>query len=124
MLVGAAVTGVQNVAIATIAGTLTAVGSIALGARPGRVLMSVTGSAGMLAFVPWTIAHFFPGEGRAPLLILVAGAVLVAVAVGMTRQAGRFRRELGAGGGTTGSERGGVGLDAEEQAPEGLVEPR
>lgn len=124
MLVGAAVTGVQNVAIATIAGTLTAVGSIALGARPGRVLMSVTGSAGMLVFVPWTIAHFFPGEGRVPLLILVAGAVLVAVAVGMTRQAGRFRRELGAGGGTTGSERGGVGLDAEEQAPEGLVEPR
>ena len=130
MLGGAAVTGVQSVAVATIAGTLTAVGSIALGARPGRVLMSVTGSVGLLVFVPWTIAHFFPGEGRAPLLILVAGAVLVAVAVGMTRQAGRFRRELGPGadaagpGHADGSERAGVDVDADEQPTEGLVQTR
>ncbi len=54
----------------------------------GQVLLSVFGSLGLLIDVPWTIGWFFPGEGRAPLLILVSGAVILAVAVALTRMAG------------------------------------
>ena len=73
----------------------TAIGCIAVGMLPGRVLMSVVGSVGLLAFVPWAIAHFFPGEGRAPLLIVVSGALIVAVAVLMAAQSTRWRDEVG-----------------------------
>lgn len=119
MLVGAAVVATQSVGVATLAGVATAVGCIAVGTLPGRVLMSVVGSAGLLAFVPWTIAHFFPGEGRAPLLIVVSGALIMAVAVLMAAQSTRWRDELGGP-----LQRRGVDVDADEGASEGLVEPR
>ena len=93
-IVGAAVTGTESVAVATMAGLVTSVALLAVGTQPGRVLLSATGSLGLLVFVPWSIAHFFPGEGRAPLLILVSGVVIVVVAVLLTRLGGRFRREL------------------------------
>lgn len=92
---GAAITGMQSVAIATVFGLATSICLIALGTIPGRVLMSLFGSLGLLINVPWAIGHFFPGEGRAPLLILVSGAVIVGVAVWLTRMGGRFRSELG-----------------------------
>jgi len=92
---GAALTGVQWHGFAPIFGIVTAVGLVALGMLPGQVLMSVLGSVGLLVNVPWTIGWYFPGEGRAPLLILVSGALILAVAVLLTRMGGRFRRELG-----------------------------
>lgn len=91
---GAAVTATQSVAFATLFGLATAVALIALGTVPGRVLMSLFGSLGLLVNVPWSILHFFPGEGRAPLLILASGTVIVAVAVWLARMGGRLRREL------------------------------
>ena len=91
---GAAITGVQSPAFATLFGLVTAIGLIALGTVPGRVLLSLFGSLALLVNVPWAILHFFPGEGRAPLLILASGAVIVLVAVWMARLGGRFRREL------------------------------
>lgn len=91
---GAAIVGRQSEAGATVFGLLTAVALLALGMLPGRVLLSVFGSLGLLVNVPWAIAHFFPGENRAPLLIAVAGLVLVGVAVVLTRMGGRFRTEL------------------------------
>lgn len=91
---GAAVTGAQSVAFATTFGLLTAVALLALGMLPGRVLLSVAGSLGLLVNVPWAIQHWFPGQGRAPLLIAVAGLVLILVAVMLTRMGGRFRKEL------------------------------
>ena len=94
IVAGAAVTGTQSVAFATIFGLLTAVTLIAVGTIPDRVLMSLFGSAGLLINVPWAIAHFFPGEGRAPLLILVSGVLIVVVAVWLTRQGGRIRHEF------------------------------
>jgi hypothetical protein len=121
MLVGAAVTGVQSQAFATLFGVTTAIVLVAVGMLPGRVLMSVLGSIGLLAFVPWSISHFFPGEGRAPLLILVSGALIVGIAVLLTRQGKRFRRELRAG---TESEARRVDVDTEEHPTEGLVETR
>jgi len=118
---GAAITGIQSAGVATLFGVATAVGFVMAGMFPGRVLMSLFGSAGLLVFVPWTIAHHFPGEDRAPLLILVSGALLVAIAVLLTRQGGRFRRELG---GDRSSDARGVDVDAEEHPAEGLVQTR
>jgi hypothetical protein len=91
---GAAATGFQSVAVATLAGLLSALAMLALGTQRGLVLMSVTGSVGLLVNVPWAIAHFFPGENRAPLLIAVSGLLIVAIAVVLTRMGGRFRTEL------------------------------
>jgi hypothetical protein len=57
-----------------------------------RLLLSVLGSVGMLVNVPWIIVWFFPGEGRVPLLTLISGALILAVAVLLARQGGRHHR--------------------------------
>lgn len=94
VLVGPAITGVQSLALATLFGLFVALVLIVLGISPGRVLLSMFGLAGLLVYVPWTIAHFFPGEGRAPLLITVSGLLIVIVAVVLARLSGRIRTEL------------------------------
>ena len=81
IVAGAAVTAMQSEDFGTVFGLLTAVALLAVGTMPDRVLLSLAGSLGLLVNVPWSINHFFPGEGRAPLLILVSGVVIVAVAV-------------------------------------------
>lgn len=91
---GAALTGAQWSGFAPIFGLITAIALVAAGTIPGRVLLSLFGSLGLLINVPWAIAHFFPGEGRAPLLIMVSGALIIAVAVLLARMGGRVRREL------------------------------
>ncbi|MGA0878201.1 MAG: DUF2157 domain-containing protein [Ilumatobacteraceae bacterium] len=94
VLVGPAITATQSEALATIAGLIMSVVFITLGTLPGRVLLSMFGLVGLLAYVPWTIAHFFPGEGRAPLMISVSGLLIVVIAVVLSRLSGRIRREL------------------------------
>ena len=76
-LVGAAVTGVESEDFATVYGVVLAVLLVAAGTVPGHILVSVAGLIGLVAFIPWGIAHFFPGDDRAPLIVLVVG-VLVA----------------------------------------------
>lgn len=96
MLVGgAAITASQVVGFATLFGLATSLCLIALGSRPGRALMSVFGLMGTVVFIPWMIGHFFPGEGRVPLLIIVSGLLLVIVAVVLTRVGPRLRGEVG-----------------------------
>jgi hypothetical protein len=97
VLVGAAVVGAQWDEVAPLAGIVTGLGLLALGMLPGRVLLSVTGSLGLLVNIPWTIGRFFPGERRA-VLILVSGALILLIAALMTRLRGRFRGELGRSG--------------------------
>jgi hypothetical protein len=92
---GAALTGTQWPSFAPVFGVVTAVALIALGTLPGQVLLSVFGSVGLLVNVPWAIARFFPGEGRAPLLVMVTGGLIIGVAVLLARSGSRFRRELG-----------------------------
>lgn len=92
---GAALIGVQSVAFATTFGLVSAVALVAFGMLPGHVLLSVFGSVGLLVNVPWAIAHFFPGEGRVPLLITVSGVLIIAVAVLLARSGKRLRSELG-----------------------------
>jgi hypothetical protein len=94
MLGGAAVIGAQWAGVAPIVGLATSLGLLALGMLPGRVVLSFVGSLGLLVNVPWVIGHFFPGENRAPLLILVSGLVLLAVAILLTRMRARFGTEL------------------------------
>lgn len=95
MLVGgAALTATQYMGFATIFGLVTSIALVAFGARPGHALMSVFGLIGIVVFIPWLISHFFPGEGRVPLLIIVSGLVLVGAAVILTRLGGRLRGEV------------------------------
>ena len=94
LLVGAAVCGAQNSGFAPIYGLLTAIGLIALGTRSGMAIMSLFGSLGLLINVPWLIAHFFPGRGRAPFLILISGLLIMGVAVLLARSGGRIRQEV------------------------------
>jgi hypothetical protein len=91
---GAAITGSQVVGFATLFGLATSMCLIAYGSQPGRALMSVFGLVGILVFIPWMIGHFFPGEGRVPLLIIVSGLLLVVVAVVLMRVGGRLRGEV------------------------------
>jgi hypothetical protein len=89
LLIGAAVTATQVSGMGPILGIVAAVGLVALGTRRGEAPVSVLGSAGLLANVPWAISHFFPGEGQVPLAIVVTGALLVAIAVRLARSSGR-----------------------------------
>jgi hypothetical protein len=90
---GAALTGTQVPGAATLFGILTAAALLVLGTRPGWAAVSTVGAIGLLIHVPWAIAHFFPGEGRAPLLITVSGALLMLMAFVLTRLAPRLRAE-------------------------------
>lgn len=74
---GAAVTGVESTDFAVVYGLILAVLLVAAGTTPGHIAVSIVGLAGLVGFVPWGIAHFFPGEHRAPLIVVVVG-VLVA----------------------------------------------
>lgn len=96
LLGGAALSATQWPGLAPVLGLITAGALVALGMLPGRVLLSLLGSLGLLINVPWLIAWFFPGDGRAPLLILISGSLILALAVFLSRQRNRFRRELAA----------------------------
>lgn len=97
LLGGAALTGVQWAGFAPLFGIATSVALVALGMLPGQVLLSLLGSIGLLINVPWAVSWYFPGEGRAPLLIMVTGGLIIAIAVALTRMGGRFRSDLGSG---------------------------
>lgn len=95
IVAGAAVCGAQAPGFAALFGIANAVALLVLGMRPGRVVLSAVGALGLLGNVPWAISWFFPGENRAPLLIMVSGALIIAAAVLMTRLSGRFKSEMG-----------------------------
>jgi hypothetical protein len=95
VLGGAALTWSQWHGAAPLLGIATAIALVGFGTLPGHVLLSILGSVGLLVNVPWAIGWFFPGEGRAPLLIMVTGALIIAVAVLLTRMGGRLKHDLG-----------------------------
>ena len=94
-LAGAAVCGAQAPGFAALFGIVNAAALLVLGMRPGRVVLSAVGALGLLGNVPWAIGWFFPGENRAPLLIMVSGALIIGAAILMTRLSGRFKSEMG-----------------------------
>ena len=89
---GAALTWSQWHGAAPLFGIGTAVALVVAGALGGHALLSLAGAGGLVVNVPWAIAWFFPGEGRVPLVVLVVGLFLVAIAVFIGRDRGR--REL------------------------------
>lgn len=97
MIGGAALTGVQWSWLAPLFGIATALGLLALGALPGHLDLSILGSLGLVVNVPWAVGRFFPGEGRVPLLIMVAGVLIVASAVLLARSGDRFHHGAGPG---------------------------
>ncbi|HEU5084863.1 MAG TPA: DUF2157 domain-containing protein [Acidimicrobiales bacterium] len=92
MLGGAALTGVGSTALAPLLGIATAVGLLALGAWSEELRHSVLGALGLLVHVPWAIGRYFPGEGRVPLLIMVAGVLVLGLAVLLARHGDRTPR--------------------------------
>lgn len=94
MLGGAALTGAQSTALAPLLGIATAVGLLALGAWSEELRHSVLGTLGLLVHVPWAIGRYFPGEGRVPLLIMVAGVVVLGLAVLVARHGDRHAPRL------------------------------
>lgn len=95
LLGGAALTFTQWHGFALVFGTVTAIGLIGLGTLPDQLVMSLLGSLGLLVNVPWALAWFFPGQGRVPVLTLACGALIIVIAVFLTRMGDRFHRELG-----------------------------
>ncbi len=84
----------ESVALATVAGLMVAVLLLAMGTLPDRAVMSLFGCLGLLVNVPWAISHWFPGEGRAPLLIAVSGVLIVLIAVWLSHQSGQLRHQF------------------------------
>jgi hypothetical protein len=82
---GPAITATQWPDLAPLFGIAAAIGLLAGGALSDRPQLAVLGSLGMVVNVPWAIARFFPGEGRAPLLIMVSGALIVVLSVALSR---------------------------------------
>ena len=95
VVAGAAVCGVQAPGFAALFGIANALALLGLGLRPGRVVLSAVGALALVGNVPWAIAWFFPGEGTAPLLIMVSGLLIIGAAVLLTRLGDRFKHELG-----------------------------
>lgn len=75
-LVGAAVTGVESADFATVYGTILAFLLVAAGSTPGHITVSAVGLAGLVAFIPWGVANFFPGDDQAPLIVLLVGLLV------------------------------------------------
>ena len=93
---GAALAGIDLERIGPLFGVATALALVALGVALDRLALTIVGSIGLLVHVPWAIVAWFPGEGRAPLLIMVSGALILAIAALLTRTRHRFPR-LGGG---------------------------
>ena len=90
LLSGAAITAAQFASLAPFLGLVSALGLLYLGTRPGEVMLSFVGSVGLLVNVPWLIVRIFPGQVRAPLVILIAGALFVGLSVVLSRERGRL----------------------------------
>jgi hypothetical protein len=90
MLLGAAITQAQFASLAPALGLATALGLMVLGSRPGGVMLTFVGSVGLLVNVPWLVVRLFPGQVRAPVVIVITGALFVGLAVLLSRERGRL----------------------------------
>ena len=93
IVAGPAIVAIESTNAGTLLGLASAVACLAVGATPGRVSLSFTGAGSLLIYVPWSIANFFPGEGRAPLLIAVSGVLIVGIALFIAKSAKRLGNE-------------------------------
>jgi hypothetical protein len=52
---------------------------------PARLALAGVGIVGVVMFLPETVVHFFPGTVGVPIVILLTGAVLLAVTLVILR---------------------------------------
>jgi hypothetical protein len=66
-------------------GLASAVGLLVVGTTGRRLGLAVVGIIGVVLFLPATVLHFFAGTVEVPLLLLLAGMVLLAVTLALLR---------------------------------------
>jgi hypothetical protein len=66
-------------------GLASAAGLLVAGTTGRRSALAVVGIVGMVMFLPATVLHFFAGTVGVPVLLLLAGVVLLAVTLIMLR---------------------------------------
>ena len=62
IIAGPAIVAIETTNAGTLLGLASAVACLVVGATPGSVALSFTGAVSLLIYVPWSIAHFFPGK--------------------------------------------------------------
>jgi len=85
-VVGPAVATADYETPALIGGLVAAVVAVATGVAISSVPPTLIGALGLLVFVPWTVGRLVPGALAAPLSIVVAGLVIVVVALWLVRR--------------------------------------
>jgi hypothetical protein len=66
-------------------GLASAAGLLVAGTTGRRLALAAVGIVGVVMFLPATVLHFFAGTVGVPLLMLLAGVVLLAVTLFMLR---------------------------------------
>ncbi|MCU0269548.1 MAG: DUF2157 domain-containing protein [Acidimicrobiales bacterium] len=72
----------------TLAGLATACALLVLGTTLREYPFTIGGMLGLLVYLPWTTAYFFGDTVGVPVVILLSGAVVLAVAVLLLRRGG------------------------------------
>ena len=88
-LVGAGIIGGRYDWIGPILGLVTAAAWTTIGIRSNEVLALAPGLVGIFVFLPWSLGRFFGDSLGAPVIIMLSGAVLLAVVVVLWRRRGR-----------------------------------
>ena len=92
VIIGSAITAGDRSGFGKLFGLGSAVALLVIGMFPRRLILAVFGSIGVLVFVPWTIAWFFPGENRMPLLVAISGVLLLVISLLIGRASTRTGR--------------------------------
>ncbi len=85
VLVGAQAIAARWQGAGLVFGLASALGLLVAGTTGRRSVVAGVGIVGVLLFLPATVTHFFAGTVGVPVLILLAGAVLLAVTLVMLR---------------------------------------
>lgn len=68
---------------------LVSIGLVGLGVARDRVVLIIGGVLGMVIYIPWMIGETLGGGLGAPLALIIAGGILIATAIYLTRRADR-----------------------------------
>lgn len=85
-LIGSGVVGNRYDWLAPILGLVTAAGWTAIGIGVNEVLALAPGVIGIFVFLPWTLGRFFGESLGVPVIVMLSGALLLAVVVVLWRR--------------------------------------
>jgi hypothetical protein len=92
VLVGAGVTAGSWPDAAPVLGLVAALALVGLGSQLREFLLTATGVVGVFVYVPWTAGQFFADSVGVPIVILLTGALLLAVALRLLLHEGNRSR--------------------------------